>query len=145
MRRAAETPVSVDPASEEFLREVGAEAFLAWTRGAAILFPNEDEAAALTGSDKPEVQCERLAAHYRLVVLKRGAAGCLAAEGARRWRVPAPAVEAIDATGAGDAFVAAFLAARLEGAEIATALERAVAAGSAAVRQVGGRPKIRSG
>ena len=114
MRRAGETPVSVDPASEEFLREVGAEAFLAWTRGAAILFPNEDEAAALTGSDKAEIQCERLAAHYPLVVLKRGAAGCLAAEGARRWRVPAPAVEAIDATGAGDAFVAAFLAARLK-------------------------------
>ena len=145
MRRAGATPVSVDPASAEFLREVGPDAFLEWTRGAAILFPNEDEAAALTGTEKPEAQCERLAALYPLVVLKRGAAGCLAAEGARRWRIPAPMVEAIDATGAGDAFVAAFLAARLEGAEIATALERAVAAGSAAVRQVGGRPKVRSG
>ena len=145
MRRAGETPVSIDPASAEFLREVGAEAFLGWTRGASILFPNEDEAAALTGTNKPETQCERLAALYPLVVLKRGAAGCLAAEGARRWRVPAPAVEAIDATGAGDAFVAAFLSVRLQGAEIGTALERAVAAGSAAVQRIGGRPKLRSG
>ena len=142
MRRAGTTPVSVDPASAGFLREVGPEAFLEWTRGAAVLFPNEDEATALTGTGKPEAQCERLAALYPLVVLKRGAAGCLAAEGSRRWRIPAPAVEAVDATGAGDAFVAAFLAARLESATIEQALERAVATGSAAIRQIGGRPKL---
>ena len=144
MRRAGGKPVSVDPASAAFLREAGAEKFLDWTRGAEILFPNEDEAAALVGTNKPETQCERLAALYPLVVLKRGASGCLAAEGARRWRVAAPKVEAVDATGAGDAFVAAFLAARLRGEEILMALERAVAAGSEAVQRVGGRPKPRS-
>ena len=142
MRRAGETPVSVDPASAEFLREAGADKFLEWTRGAAILFPNEDEAAALTGTRDPEAQCRRLASLYPLVVVKRGAAGCLAAEGPRRWRLAAPKTQAIDCTGAGDAFVAAFLAARLRGVEIETALERAVAAGSEAVRQVGGRPKF---
>ena len=47
MRRAAERPISIDPASTEFLREAGADNFLAWTRGAAILFPNEEEAAIL--------------------------------------------------------------------------------------------------
>ena len=140
MRRAGGRPVSVDPASAAFLREAGAETFLGWTRGAAILFPNADEAAALTGTAEPEAQCGRLAALYPLVVLKRGAAGGLAAEGTQRWRVPAPAVEAVDATGAGDAFVAAFLAARLEGAAVLPALERAVAAGSRAVARVGGRP-----
>ena len=112
MRRAGDKPISVDPASAEFLREVGADKFLAWTRGAAILFPNEEEAAILAGSDDPETQCARLAALYPLVVIKRGAAGAEAAEGARRWRVNAPKIEAIDTTGAGDAFVAAFLAAR---------------------------------
>src|SRR5208337_126246 len=39
LSRAGGKPVSVDPASAEFLREVGARAFLAWTKGAAILFP----------------------------------------------------------------------------------------------------------
>jgi sugar/nucleoside kinase (ribokinase family) len=82
-----------------------------------------------------------LAAHYPLVVVKRGAAGSEAAEGTRRWRVAAPQVEAIDTTGAGDAFVAAFLAARLEGAEVRAALQRAVAAGASASSSVGGRPK----
>jgi sugar/nucleoside kinase (ribokinase family) len=142
MRRAGETPVSVDPASAEFLREVGPASFLEWTRGAAILFPNADEAAVLTGTPEPEAQCALLAALYPLVVVKLGAAGCVAAEGARRWRVEAPKLTAIDATGAGDAFVAAFLAARLMGAEIEAALERAVAAGAEATTQVGGRPKL---
>ena len=120
------------------------EAFLAWTKGAAILFPNEDEAAVLAGAADPETQCARLAALYPLVVLKRGASGAVAAAGAARWRVAAPAIEALDTTGAGDAFVAAFLAARLQGAEIDTALKRAVAAGTDASTRVGGRPKGRS-
>jgi sugar/nucleoside kinase (ribokinase family) len=143
--RAGRTPVSVDPASAEFLREVGPGRFLQWTRGAAVLFPNEDEATVLTGAGDPETQCQRLAALYPLVVVKLGAAGCLAAEGARRWRVGAPRVAAIDCTGAGDAFAAAFLASRLRGEAIQEALSRGVFAGSAAVQQVGGRPQVHSG
>ena len=75
-----------------------------------------------------------------LIVIKRGAAGSEAAQGSRRWRVAARPVEAIDTTGAGDAFVAAFLAARLSGADIEAALERAAAAGAAASTTLGGRP-----
>ena len=144
MRRAGTKPITVDPASAEFLREVGADKFLVWTQGAAVLFPNEEEAAILAGSDDPETQCARLAAYYPLVVVKRGAAGAEAAEAARRWRVNAPKIAAIDTTGAGDAFVAAFLAHRLSGAGIQPALERAAAAGAAASASVGGRPKAAS-
>ena len=140
MRRAGDKPISVDPASAEFLREVGADNFLAWTKGATILFPNEEEAAVLAGSTEPETQCARLAKHYPLVVIKRGAAGAEAIEGERRWRIKAPKVEAVDTTGAGDAFVAAFLASRLCGADIQPALERAAAASAAALTRVGGRP-----
>jgi len=141
MRRAGATPISVDPASAEFLREVGPQKFLEWTRGAAILFPNEEEAATLTRVNDPEAQCARLAALYPLVVVKRGAAGCMAASGAARWRVAAPNIRAMDSTGAGDAFVAAFLAGRLRGADIEAALKQAVVAGSEAAAQVGGRPR----
>ena len=138
--RAGRAPVSVDPASAEFLREVGPDNFLAWTRGAQMLFPNSDEAAILTGSSDPETQIAELAARFPLVVIKRGAEGCEAAEGAKRWRVPSPKVEAIDTTGAGDAFVAAFLAARLAGAPMEQSLRRAAAAGAAATQVIGGRP-----
>jgi sugar/nucleoside kinase (ribokinase family) len=141
MRRAGDKPISVDPASAEFLREVGAHRFLVWTQGAAILFPNEEEAAILAGSTDPETQCARLASRYPMVVIKRGAAGAEAAAGVERWRVNAPKIEAIDTTGAGDAFVAAFLAARLSGADILPALERAAASGAAASAIIGGRPK----
>jgi sugar/nucleoside kinase (ribokinase family) len=145
MRRAGLKPVSVDPASAEFLREAGADNFLAWTRDASILFPNAEEAAILAGSNDPETQCARLATHYPLVVVKRGAAGCEAAAGARRWRVAAPPVEAIDTTGAGDAFVAAFLAERVAGADIEAALARGAAAGALASTVVGGRPGAKPG
>jgi sugar/nucleoside kinase (ribokinase family) len=143
MHRAGARPVSVDPASAEFLREVGAQNFLKWTQGAAILFPNAEEAAILAGSDDPEIQCARLAAIYPLVVVKRGAAGCEAAAGARRWRAEAPKVEAIDTTGAGDAFVAAFLAARLLEPDVQIGLERAVAVGALASTIIGGRPNAK--
>jgi sugar/nucleoside kinase (ribokinase family) len=143
MERAGRAPVSVDPASAEFLREMGPGNFLEWTRGAAICFPNGDEAAALAGSADGETQMARLAQHYPLVVVKRGAGGCEAAEGTSRWRTAAPAAKAIDATGAGDAFVAAFLAARLAGAPIEECLARAVAAGAATTQIIGGRPAPR--
>jgi sugar/nucleoside kinase (ribokinase family) len=138
MRRALR-PVSVDPGSAEFLREVGAANFLRWTAGAAMLFPNSEEAAVLTGTDDAEAQGERLAQLYPLVAIKRGAAGCEAWRGTERWRLRAPAVEVVDTTGAGDAFVAAFLAARLNGEAIEASLRRAVAAGSAATEFLGGR------
>jgi sugar/nucleoside kinase (ribokinase family) len=141
MRRAGDKPISVDPASAEFLREVGPENFLAWTKGATILFPNEEEAAVLAGSSDPETQGMRLGKHYPVVVIKRGAAGAEALKGGRRWRIKAAKTEAIDTTGAGAAFVAAFLSQRLSGKQIQPALERAVAAGAAASTIVSGQPK----
>jgi len=143
--RAAGRPVGVDPASAEFLREAGADNFLAWTRGATMLFPNAEEAAVLTGSDDPETQGARLAAHYPLVVVKRGAAGCEAFAGDRHWRAAAPPTEVKDSTGAGDAFVAAFLVARLAGRPIERCLAAAAAAGAAATEFVGGQPQARRG
>ena len=142
--RAAGRPIGVDPASAEFLREIGVENFLAWTRGATMLFPNSDEAAVLAETEDPEAQCAFLAARYPLVVIKRGAKGCEAIEGERRWRVAAPVARALDSTGAGDAFVAGFLAGRLSGEPIEKCLQQAVAAGAAATEIVGARPPPRN-
>jgi sugar/nucleoside kinase (ribokinase family) len=140
LKRAGETPVSVDPASAEFLREMGPENFLAWTRGAQLCFPNGEEAEVLTGSGDRAAQMTDLARHYALAVVKRGAEGCEAAAGVDRWRATAPPAKAIDTTGAGDAFVAGFLAARLAGAPIEDCLIGASAAGAVATEIVGGRP-----
>src|SRR5258708_5218364 len=110
MRRAGDKPISVDPGSAEFLREVGADTFLAWTRGATILFPNEEEAAVLAGSTDPETQCARLATHYPVVVIKRGGAGAEAIEGGRRWRIEAAGTEPVEISGVQDPGVVALLA-----------------------------------
>ena len=142
--RAAGRPIGVDPASAEFLREIGPANFLAWTRGATMLFPNSEEAAVLAETDDPDAQAARLAAHYPLVVIKRGVHGAEAIAGERRWRAAAPLVKAIDSTGAGDAFVAAFLAGKMRGAPIEACLEDACAAGAAATEFVGARPDSRN-
>ena len=44
MGRVGESAISIDPASAEFLREIGPETFSP-AEGAAILFPNAEEAA----------------------------------------------------------------------------------------------------
>jgi sugar/nucleoside kinase (ribokinase family) len=139
IRRAGGKPVSVDPGSAGFLREVGPPAFLDWAAGAQILFPNAEEAATLAGSAEPEAQRECLTRRFPLVVVKRGGAGAEVWRGDEVFRAPAPAVEVVDTTGAGDAFAAAFLAAWLGGETIPDCLQRAVAAGSAAVGFLGAR------
>ena len=139
MRRMGEIPVSVDPGSAAPLRAMGAENFLEWTAGAAALFPNADEAAALTGADDPRLQRERLAGRYPLVAIKRGAAGAEAFSATAMWSAPAPAGEVADTIGAGDAFAAAFVAGRLAGETVEACLQRAVAAGTAATALWGSR------
>ena len=107
-----------------------------------MLFPNAEEAATLSGCDEAEAQGAALAEKFALVVIKRGALGAEAYAGEQRWRAVAPRKDIVDTTGAGDAFVAAFLAARLLGADVQACLERAVAAGSAATEFLGGRPPL---
>ena len=55
-------------------------------------------------------------------------------------RVPASKVETVDATGAGDAFAAAFCSAYLDGATPLEAAGRAVLVGAFAVTRMGARP-----
>lgn len=133
---------SVDPGSLTLLRDVGADRFLDWTGFASLCVPNSDEAALLAGSDDPERQLAALCRRYHTVVIKRGAAGALAgrAGGAQHCAVPAPAVAAIDTTGAGDAFLAGFLAADLAGAGLEHALRQGCGFGALVASIVGGRP-----
>ncbi len=138
---AAGIPVSVDPASTGFLASAGASEFLGWTRGAAMLFPNHEEAAFLAGTDDPAMQMKMLGAHYDFVVMKRGAMGAIA--GGREGIVVSAAaleIKAVDSTGAGDAFLAGFVAARREGADMQACLIAGNAAGAKAASRLGGQP-----
>ena len=56
-----------------------------------------------------------IAAGVETVAVTMGSGGCVIARGKERVRVPAPAVEVIDTTGAGAAFSAGFIYAKLQG------------------------------
>ena len=139
--RKRDIPVAVDAASVGFINEVGTQNFLDWTAGFSTLFANADEATALSGTAVLEEQFGRLTPNYGRVVIKLGAAGAVIgnAEGLR-LSLPAPKVEVVDTTGAGDAFAAGFLSAELRGEVLEAALAAGIKAGSAAVTQIGGQP-----
>jgi sugar/nucleoside kinase (ribokinase family) len=138
---AAGMTVSVDPASAAPLRALGAATFLAWVRGVDLLLPNAQEAAVLTGERDPARAARALAARAqaREVVVTLGADGALHCDGATVLHAPAPPATVVDTTGAGDAFTAGWLAARVRGAVPAEALRAACAAGAAAVARDGAR------
>jgi 2-dehydro-3-deoxygluconokinase len=100
---------------------------------AAVVFAGEDEARLLTGSaasDPVDLVGALTATTGGDVVLKLGAAGCLAHLGGERWQVPAVPVTVVDTVGAGDAFVAGYVAELLRGLPPADRLATAVRSGA---------------
>ena len=145
--RARGIAVSIDPASASGLRDAGPENFLDWTHGAAFCFPNLDEALLLTGTPDRDSQVASLMQHYGTLAIKAGVLGAhaYADGGARTIGCAIPCALAVDTTGAGDAFLGAFLAAWLLGKPLEASLVAGVRAGGQAVARVGGRPALRSG
>jgi len=148
-------PFTIDPGSAAFLGTLEPGAFVDWTRGAAVCFPNRDEAAVLTGAagapdaapppgpgeTDPAAMAAFLSTYYGAVVIKLGADGAVvAAQGTPPARVAAQPALVRDTTGAGDAFCAGFLAAWLTGSSLAAAAASGGRAAALAVSQFGGRP-----
>jgi sugar/nucleoside kinase (ribokinase family) len=125
--------VSVDAASTAPIRAVGAEVFLAWIDGASLVFANDDEIEALGG-------VRRVLDHVGAVIVKHGAAGATWTDGAETRRAEGLSVEAVDTTGAGDAFAAGWIAATRRRAAPDAALAAAVRSGATAVTHPGARP-----
>lgn len=94
-----------------------------------------------TGLPAEQIAHDAVAGGARLAVVTRGAEGSLAFDGQAWWQAAAEPVEVVDTTGAGDAFAAGFLNARLDGADV----DQAMAAGShhaaRACGYVGGWPQ----
>lgn len=86
-------------------------------RLAGIALPTFDDEAALFGDRSPEAVARRL--HdlgVAEVVVKEGLAGCLVSLAGQQHHVPVPeAMRPVDTSGAGDAFNAGYIAARLAG------------------------------
>ncbi len=153
---------SVDAASAAPLRRVGADAFLSWIDGVDLLLANLDEAHVLSTRDDsaavdaavvdaaPQGPTALAEAITRRDVGPREAVVKLGRDGAV-WVRPDGIAQAlavpttpVDTTGAGDAFAAGLLAARLAGMQVEAALAAAVQLGARAVEIVGGRPPARA-
>jgi sugar/nucleoside kinase (ribokinase family) len=140
--RARGLAVTIDPGSAAFLARTGPAAFLRWTEGAALCFPNRDEAAVLTGETDPLAMAACLTRHYGAAVVKLGAAGCvLAVPGQAPVAIPARPADVTDTTGAGDAFCGAFISRWLtDRGDLMSAARYAVRVAATVVTRFGARP-----
>ena len=135
----AGVPVSLDInyRSKLWSREQAAETLLPLIAHVDFLFAGIDEAQLLLGADAsagPEALADALnALGARTVIITGGPEGSWVREpDGTRHRQPALVTTVVDSTGAGDAFVAGFLADTLLGAPIADRLLTAAACGARA-------------
>ncbi len=114
------------------------EKILQLARKVDILFVSLDETIALTGKrDRFDAFQWFEPGSAPEIVMKLGAEGCMVEENGAIREVPGFSVAAVDTTGAGDAFAAAFLRARLHNWPAADAALLANAGGAAAACVMG--------
>ncbi len=100
-----------------------------------VFLPSLDDVIALNGLRDPRAVADwGHAAGAGIVILKLGAEGALVSDGQRRETIPARAVQALDATGAGDCFSGNLLARLAQGDDLLAAARYANAAASLAVQ-----------
>ena len=111
-----------------------------------LVTPNEREAEGLVGQEFHEPQdfvqaldhISGLGARNVLITLTSGCYALLREEReVERFHAAVPEVATVSPAGSGDVLLAGFMAARLDGLAPGEALQRAVAAGAAAVQEVG--------
>ncbi len=106
------------------------------------IMPNEDEAAYYAGMTGKAAGPEAMADVFlgygvKNVIIKLGAEGCYFKNASQAIRLPACPIHAVDATGAGDNFIAGFIFSVLHGAAAPEALQFANACGAICTTAVG--------
>lgn len=127
-----EVKVSFDPGEVYAAR--GKDFLLPLLKRTQVFFANRREIALLTGKEEEEGAREILALGPEVVACKEGKKGARFFTREEDFAVPAPAVEAVDTTGAGDVFAAGFLAGLLLGRPLLSCARLAVAAAARSVR-----------
>ncbi len=140
MAKQSGAGISVDPGSATHLRTVSAEAFIEWTNGVDLIFPNLDETRVLVGATGPFIDFEQLVAHYPHAAVTLGAMGSAYVGSNVREQVAASRVDVVDQSGVGDAYSAGFLAAWVTGADPKTALSQGNALAQACLGRSGSLP-----
>jgi sugar/nucleoside kinase (ribokinase family) len=118
--------------------EKGLEPFEQILAHTDVFLPNDDEARLITGESDPlrQAQCFR-GYGAGTTVITLGAGGALALTRQRALRVGTYAVDAVDPSGAGDAFDAGFIVGLLEDWELERSLAFASATGASVCTRLG--------
>jgi len=107
-----------------------------------ILFANEAELAAMTGSDDLDTGLAALSPKVATLVVTRSEQGAVAVRGDERASVSAEPIERlVDTTGAGDLFAAGFLAGEARGLGLEQSLKLGAIAAAEVIQHYGARPE----
>ena len=113
-----------------------------------IVTPNEVEAGILTGCEVTDPASAKKAAQYffdrgvKIVVITMGSQGAYVSDGVQERMIPSFKVNAIDTTGAGDAFNGGFVAALAEGKDVFEAGVFGSAVAALSVQKMGTTPSM---
>ena len=109
-----------------------------------FITPNEDEAKYYTGKETPEEMADVFLGYgIKNVVIKLGAKGCFFKNSSRTIALPPCPITAVDATGAGDSFVAGLASELIRGVDLDHALCFANACGAICTTAVGAGTALR--
>lgn len=134
--------VICDPGSASFIRDYGAEHFLKAIKGVDAIFPNLEEALALTDAENPTAAADKLAQSFDLVIITLGKDGSYVRNPTTAEYVAGEKADLVDPTGAGDAFAAMFMRTILDGdVKAAEAAKIASKFAAEAMAIIGGQPK----
>lgn len=110
-----------------------------------FITPNEDEARYYSGQDEPEAMADVFLSYgVKNVIIKLGGRGCLLKNREITLQLPAYRIDAVDATGAGDNFIAGFVSEILRGSSLSDALHFANACGAVCSTMVGAGTAVKS-
>jgi sugar/nucleoside kinase (ribokinase family) len=123
--------VLIDPGSSGYIRDFGLEDFKNAIYAADILIPNREEFDLLG------------ATLSQITVVKNGSAGVdVYAEGIKMQTYPSEKVEAVDPTGAGDAFAGGLVATLANEQPLDQAIKAGISTAAKAVQIIGARPQF---
>ncbi len=130
---------SLDVVFSERMRDpVLQEAFWKALPAVDMLLCNQEEALRLTREEQPQAAGRAFRSRgANAIIIKMGERGCYLEDGSRAEVFPAPAVDVVDTTGAGDAFAAGLLAALANGASLPEACRAGNRAGAQVCTRLG--------
>ena len=102
-----------------------------------MVFANEDEARAYSGSDDPEKALDKLSKHCEIAAVKLAEKGCWLKRGEKKVHVSALEAKSIDSTGAGDLWAVGFLYAYYQGYSLEACGRAGSLLGARVVEQMG--------